>query len=88
MNSVTIEDIEAAIAEEGHYKVGHKTAVVVLVLHNGFEILGSSACVDPANYDHEIGRKIAREDAINKLWAFLGFSLQDRLYLEKKRQHG
>lgn len=54
--------------------------ICVLVLKNGFTVLGSSACVSPEVFDAEIGRSIAREDAIEKLWPLLGFSLKERLY--------
>ena len=40
----------------------------VLTLRNGFTVTGESACASPENFDAEIGRKIARENAINKVW--------------------
>ena len=40
----------------------------VLVLRNGFAVTGESACASPENFDAEIGRKFARENAINKIW--------------------
>lgn len=52
----------------------------VLVLKNGFTVTGESACVSPANFDAEIGRKIARENAVNKIWPLLGFSLRDAIH--------
>lgn len=51
----------------------------VLVLRNGFTVTGESACVSPENFDAEIGRKIARQNAINKVWPLLGFSLRDAI---------
>ena len=51
----------------------------VLVLRNGFTVTGESACASPANFDAEIGRKIARQNAVNKIWPLLGFRLRDRL---------
>jgi hypothetical protein len=52
----------------------------VLVLRNGFTITGESACASPANFDEEIGRKIARQNAVNKIWPLLGFSLRDAIH--------
>lgn len=46
---------------------------------NGFTVIGKSACVDPANYDAEIGKNIAYEDAFNQLWALFGFQLATQL---------
>ena len=51
----------------------------VLVLKNGYTVTGESACASPENFDAEIGRKIARQNALNKLWPLLGFRLRDRL---------
>ena len=52
----------------------------VLVLRNGFTVTGESACASPANFDEEIGRKIARQNAANKIWPLLGFSLRDAIH--------
>ena len=45
----------------------------VLMLRNGFMVTGESACASPENFDAEIGRKIARENAINKVWPLMGY---------------
>jgi len=51
----------------------------VLVLRNGFTVTGESACASPENYNAEIGRKIAREKAIEKIWPLMGYALRERL---------
>lgn len=51
----------------------------VLVLRNGFTVTGESACASPENFDAEIGRKIARENAVQKLWPLMGYELKSRL---------
>lgn len=51
----------------------------VLTLRNGFTITGESACASPENFDAGIGRKIARQNAVNKIWPLLGFRLRDKL---------
>jgi hypothetical protein len=51
----------------------------VLILQNGFIVTGESACASPENFDAEIGRKIARENAKQKLWPLMGYSLKERL---------
>ena len=48
----------------------------VLVLDNGFTVTGESACASPENFDAEIGRKIARKNATEKIWPLLGFELR------------
>ena len=51
----------------------------VLVLRNGFTVTGESACVSPENFNAEIGRRVAREKAIEKMWPLLGYALKERL---------
>lgn len=58
----------------------HLLTFCVLVLRNGFTVTGESACVSPENFDAEIGRKVARENAISKMWPLLGYALKDKLH--------
>ena len=77
-NTVTIEKIENTILKEDYIKVGLKTVIAVLTLKNSFEIIGTSACVDPNNFDFEIGKKYAREKAIDQIWMLEGYLLQSK----------
>lgn len=54
----------------------------VLVLRNGFTVTGESACASPENFDAEIGRKIARQNAEQKIWPLMGYELKCRLAAE------
>lgn len=51
----------------------------VLVLRNGFTVTGESACVSPENFNAEVGRKVARENAIDKVWPLMGYALKSQL---------
>jgi len=51
----------------------------VLVLRSGFTVTGESACASPENFDAELGRKIARENAKQKLWPLMGYALKQQL---------
>jgi len=51
----------------------------VLVLRNGFTVTGESACASPQNFDAEIGRKIARANAVDKIWPLMGYELKSKL---------
>lgn len=51
----------------------------VLVLRNGFTVTGESACASPENFDAELGRKIAREKAVEKIWPLMGYELRSKL---------
>lgn len=52
----------------------------VLVLKNGFTVTGESACASPENFDEDIGRKIARQNAEQKIWPLMGYELKQRLH--------
>lgn len=56
----------------------------VLVLKNGFTVTGESACASPENFDADIGRKVAREAAKQKLWPLLGYELKERLHRKQQ----
>ena len=51
----------------------------VLVLRNGFTVTGESACASPENFNAEIGRKVARANAVAKVWPLMGYALKSRL---------
>ena len=56
----------------------------VLVLKNGFTVTGESACASPENFDAEIGRKIARQNAVQQIWPLMGYELKQRLHNSEK----
>ena len=77
---ITPADVEAAVlAEQFHIFPGTTTTVCCLTLRNGFTVIGESACASPGNFDAEIGRRIARENAKQKIWALEGYRLRERL---------
>lgn len=51
----------------------------VLVLKNGFTVTGESACASPENFDAQVGRKIARANAVQKIWPLMGYELRSKL---------
>lgn len=75
--------IDAAIkSEDYHIFPGTTLTVCALTLQNGFIVTGESAAASPANFDVELGRKIARDNARNKIWAFEGYLLRQKLHDE------
>lgn len=54
--------------------------ICVLVLRNGFTVTGESACASPENFDADIGRKVARANAVQKVWALMGYALRQQLH--------
>lgn len=77
--SVTMEDVENSIASEEYLTVGKKTTVCLITMKNGYEVVGTSACVCAENYSEEVGKPYARERAIQQVWAALGAELQAQL---------
>lgn len=67
-------------AEAYHVFPGTTLTVCALTLRNGFMVTGESAAASPENFDEELGRKIARDNARNKIWAFEGYLLRERLH--------
>ncbi len=56
----------------------------VLILSNGFTVIGESACVSPENYDPEVGNKIARQNAVHRIWMLEGYLLKEKLSIEAR----
>lgn len=52
----------------------------VLVLENGFTVTGKSAPASAANFDPELGEKIAKADAVNQIWPLEGYLLREKLH--------
>ena len=91
---ITPADIEANIVSEHYFTAAQAVGLTsgetppapldlltfcVLVLKNGFTVTGESACASPENFDAELGRKIARANAINKVWLLMGYALKEKL---------
>ena len=73
--------IDNAIAgEDYHVFPATSLTVCCLTLKNGFTVTGESACASPENFNAELGRKIARGNAREKIWALEGYLLKERLY--------
>ena len=70
---------EQIAAESYHVFPGTTLTVCALTLRNGFQVVGESAAASPANFNEELGRKIARDNARNKIWALEGYALKNRL---------
>lgn len=88
---VTPAHIESIISGEYHFTAASATkdcpqlpslallSFCVLVLKNGFTVTGESACASPENFNAELGQKIARANAVQKIWALEGYLLREKL---------
>lgn len=80
-NTITKEQIDKLIAEAkiDVSTVQEKCTVVTVTLKSGFILSESSACVDKANYNEQIGVRCCMERIKAKLWEFEGYALQKAL---------
>lgn len=80
---LTPDLVESKIVKEEYHLLTDRLTICVLTLENGFEITGEAACTSPSNYNKEIGDKIARDNAKDKIWLLEGYLLKEKLYLSK-----
>lgn len=78
---LTPAQVDAVIADETYTVLpSGRTMICELTLKNGFTVRGEASVVSKENFDDELGRKISREDARNKIWQLEAYLLKDRLY--------
>lgn len=80
---VALDDMLAKIANEEYIfpnTMPHMT-ICVLTTENGFALVGKSAPADPDNFDVDLGKKFAREDAIRQMWPLEAYLLRERMML-------
>lgn len=83
---LTVAALEALVAGEDYYVFPDTTVTVcALKLKTGFVAVGHAACLNPANFDPEIGRRVSRDHAFDQLWAFEGY-LQKALLPDKAEE--
>ena len=76
---LTEKDLEKEVAGEDYYQFPETTVTVCcLKLHNGMCLIGESACIDKCYFDPEVGKKVARENALDQLWKLLAFRQLDK----------
>ena len=82
-NRVALDDMKDKIGSVEFYNpanIPHMT-VAIVVMKNGYAVIGKSAPADPDNYDDALGKRFAREDALRQLWPLEGYALRERLKL-------
>src|SRR5512139_3085432 len=75
---VTKESIEAKISDASYLRHGLLT-ICIITMKNGFHFTGTAAPASPENYDPEVGKRYAYEDAFKKIWSHEGYLLKTRL---------
>lgn len=80
-NKVTVSDMQAKVKSSTYTRLPDSTTTVCqITLENGYTLIGTSACVDPANFNQALGEKYAYEKAFNQLWDLEGYLLKQRRY--------
>lgn len=80
-NRISLDSMLAKVVSEEYINppsIPHMT-ICVIVLENGFSLVGKTAPADPANFDAELGRRFAKEDAIRQMWPLEAYALRERL---------
>lgn len=80
-NKLTIDDIKSVIVNE-QYIVNGTLTICILTLKNGFKVTGESACLDAANFDYDIGKDVAYQNAVSKICELEAYLLAQKRYEE------
>jgi len=79
--------IDETIVDEAYYVFPNTTTTICrLTLRNGYSTIGESAAVSLENFNEEIGRKIARENARDKIWTLEGYLLKQNIFKKEEKQ--
>lgn len=79
---LTPEQLLTHINSTHYNRFGETGIQCVLILKNGYTVTGESSCIDPSIFDENIGRQIAYDNALDKLWPILGYQEKQRWYEE------
>jgi hypothetical protein len=73
MEPITVEYLGSQIAETTYLNPKGTLTLCILTMKNGLNVVGESACLDPARFDAEVGKRIAYQNAFGRLWQPYGF---------------
>lgn len=82
MNTVTQEEVAKNMKDilvRTVEEFGKPTTYVTVRMENGFTLRESTTCVDPSNYDENIGKEECLKRIEDKIWFLLGYALQSKL---------
>ena len=87
MSAVTNQSIDMRIDTVTYHRLpGTTTTICAIKMVNGFTVLGQSACVNPADFNRELGESLAHDDAREKLWPLEGYLAAERRYQESIKE--
>ena len=77
---LTLDDIQSKIESATYLNPVGTLTIAILTLTNGYTVTGESACVNPADFDADLGKKIAYENAEKKVWMLEGYLRKEIAY--------
>lgn len=78
--SLDEEKLESLVERIYYHRVPDTTVTIcAITLKNGFTVAGDSACIDPENFDHNIGEQVAYNNAFEKIWQLEGYRIKSQL---------
>lgn len=84
---LTKDDLKALVVKEYYHRIPDSTVTIcAITLKNGFVVVGDSACIDPRKFDEEIGRQVAFDDALEKVWELEGYRMKSEGLLNQEQQ--
>lgn len=84
MKKLTLGNIESNIVNEWYIHVpGGTMTICVLTTKSGFQVTGESACINPADFNTELGKQHAKGMALDKLWPLMGYQLKEENFVSK-----
>lgn len=84
---LTQQQIEDEVKEVKYFNWGTLT-ICAIELQNGFKVVGTSACADPAEYNADVGQALAYKQALDKVWALEGYILRTSLHYKEQIDSG
>ena len=76
---VTEASITAKIKNTQYLVLHGNLTICIITMANGFMVTGVSAPASPANFDEEVGRRYAYDNAFKPLWQLEGYLLREHL---------
>ena len=77
---LTLDDIQSKIESATYLNPVGTLTIAILTLTNGYTVTGESACLNPADFDADVGKKIAYENAEEKIWMLEGYLRKEMAY--------
>lgn len=81
-NKISEKDVQENMQDiivKTEVEFGKPVTYVTVRMKNGFTVRESSTCVNPVNYDEEVGAQICLEKIEDKIWMLLGYQLQESM---------